>query len=103
MILHLAAFTWKPEVTADDVAALTSALRAMAGGIPELVSYEAGENLRLRPGGADYAVAAIVADQAGLDTYLDSPAHAEVYEKHMGRMLESRMAAQLPVPEDARL
>ena len=103
MILHLAAFTWKPEVTAADVADLTAALRAMAGGIPELVSYEAGENLRLRPGGADYAVAAIVADQAGLDTYLDSPAHAEVYEKFLGRMLESRMAAQLPVPEDARL
>lgn len=103
MILHLAAFTWKAEVTAGDVAALTSDLRAMAAGIPELVSYECGENLRLRPGGADYAVAAIVADQAGLDAYLDSPAHAAVYENHLGRMLESRMAAQLPVPEDAHL
>ena len=103
MILHLAAFTWKPEVTAADVAALTSALREMAGGIPELVSYECGENLRLRPGGADYAVAAIVADQAALDAYLDSPAHHAVYESHLGRMLESRMAAQLPVPEDAHL
>ena len=103
MILHLAAFTWKPEVTADDVAELTVALREMAGGIPELVSYECGENLRLRPGGADYAVAAIVADQAGLDTYLDSAAHAAIYENYLGRMLESRMAAQLPVPEDAHL
>lgn len=103
MILHLAVFTWKAEVTPTDVAELTSALRGMAAGIPELVAYECGENLRLRPGGADYAVAAIVADQAGLDAYLDSPAHHEVYEKHLGRMLESRMAAQLPVPEDAHL
>ena len=103
MILHLAAFTWKAEVTPDDVAGLTSALEAMAAGIPELVAYRCGENLRLRPGGADYAVAAIVADQAGLDAYLDSPAHHAVYENHLGRMLESRMAAQLPVPEDARL
>lgn len=103
MILHLAVFTWKAEVTPADVAELTSALRAMAAGIPELVSYECGENLRLRPGGADFAVAAIVADQAGLDAYLDSPPHHEVYEKYLGRMLESRMAAQLPVPEDARL
>lgn len=103
MILHLAVFTWRAEVTPDDVAELTSALRGMAAGIPELVAYECGENLRLRPGGADYAVAAIVADQAGLDAYLDSPAHHEVYEKHLGRMLESRMAAQLPVPEDAHL
>lgn len=103
MILHLAAFTWKPGVTADDVAVLTSALRAMAGGISELVSYECGENLRLRPGGADFAVAAIVRDEAGLSAYLDSAAHAEVYEKHLGRMLEGRMAAQLRLPEDAHL
>jgi hypothetical protein len=103
VILHLAAFTWKPEVSADDVVALTAALREMAGGIPELLSYECGENLRLRPGGADYAVAAIVADQAALDAYLDSAAHHAIYEKHLGRMLESRMAAQLPVPEDAKL
>jgi hypothetical protein len=103
VILHLAAFTWKEGVTAAEVAALTADLEAMAGGMPQLVSYRCGENLRLRPGGADYAVAALVADQAGLDAYLDSPAHAEVYEKHLGRMLASRTAAQLPVPEDARL
>jgi hypothetical protein len=102
VILHLVAFTWKEGVSADQVAALTTALEAMADGIPELVSYRCGENLRLRPG-ADYAVAAIVRDEAGLTAYLDSPAHAAVYENHMGRMLESRMAAQLPVPEDARL
>ncbi len=103
MILHLAAFTWKEGVSADDVVALTSALREMAGGIPELVSYECGENLRLRPGGADYAVAAIVADAAALSTYLDSPAHHAVYEDYLARMLESRMAAQLPVSGDAHL
>jgi hypothetical protein len=103
VILHLAAFTWKQGVSADDVVALTADLRAMAGGIPELISYECGENLRLRPGGADYAVAAIVADQAGLDAYLDSAAHHAVYENHLSRMLDQRMAAQLPVPEGARL
>jgi hypothetical protein len=103
VILHLAAFTWKAEVSADDVVALTTALRGMAAQIPELRSYECGENLRLRPGGADYAVAALVDDQAGLDAYLDSAPHHEIYEKYLGRMLESRMAAQLRVPEDARL
>jgi len=103
VILHLAVFTWKPGVSDDDVVALTSALRVMADGIPELVSYECGENLRLRPGGADYACAAIVADQAGLDAYLDSESHKAVYEQFLGRMLESRMAAQLPASEDAHL
>lgn len=103
MILHLATFRWKDDVTATDVADLTAALEAMAGGIPELRSYRCGENLRLRAGGADYGVAAIVDDQAGLDAYLDSPAHGEVYERFLGRMIAERGAVQLPVDAGAAL
>lgn len=102
MILHLALFTWKKEVTDDAVAALTAALQAMVGQVPELVSYECGPNLRLRPGGADYGVAALVEDEAGLTAYLDSDAHAEVYREHLGRMIDTRSAVQLSVPETAR-
>ena len=103
MILHLASFRWKDDVTPDDIADVTDALRAMAAGIPELHSYECGENLRLRPGGADYGVAAIVADEAALSAYLDSAAHAEVYEKFLGRMIAERAAVQLPVGDGASL
>lgn len=101
MILHLALFTWTDEVTDDDVAALTAALQAMAGQIPELASYECGPALRLRPG-ADYGVAALVADEAALAAYLDSEAHARVYREHLGRMIATRSAVQIEVPETAR-
>lgn len=103
MILHLASFRWKDDVTPDDVASVTDALRAMAAGIPELRSYLCGESLRLRPGGADYGVAAIVDDEAGLAAYLDSDAHNEVYEKYLGRMIAERSAVQLPLGEGASL
>lgn len=96
MILHLAVFTWKDDVTDDDVSAVTAALKEMAAGIPELRSYTAGSNLRLRPG-ADFAVAAIVDDEDGLAAYLDSPAHRSVYERFLGRMIAERSAAQLPL------
>ena len=103
MILHIATFRWKDDITPADVADLTESLRAMAAGLPELISYECGESLRLRPGGADYGVAALVEHAAALDTYLDSPAHAEVYERRLGRMLAERSAVQLPVAGSARL
>jgi hypothetical protein len=103
MILHLASFRWKDDVTPSDVASVTEALQAMAAGIPELRSYLCGESLRLRPGGADFGVAAIVDDEAGLSAYLDSAAHAEVYETHLGRMIAERAAVQLPVGEGASL
>lgn len=97
MILHLATFRWREGVTADAVTALTEALTTMAAGIPELRSYVCGEGLGLRPGGADYGVAAIVDDQAALDAYLDSPAHAEVYQQQLGDMIAERSAIQLPI------
>lgn len=99
MILHIAAFRWKEEVTEADVSALTDALMAMAEGIPEIRSYVAGPNLHLRPAGSDYGVAAILDDQAGLDTYLDHPDHLAVYEKFIGWMLAERAAVQLPISE----
>ena len=83
--------------TDDDVAALTTALTEMARGIPELRSYVAGPNLRVRPSASDYAVAALVDDDAALEAYLDHPAHKAVYDAHLGWMIAERHAAQLPV------
>lgn len=103
MILHLATFRWNDDVTPDDVASLTVALEQMAAGIPALRSYRCGENLRLRPSSADFGVAAIVDDEEGLTAYLDSPAHAAVYESHLGRMIAERAAVQLPVDGGASL
>ncbi len=99
MILHIATFRWKDEVTESDITALTTALTEMAAAIPEIRSYAAGTNLHLRPAGADYGVAAIVDDAAGLDAYLDHPDHKAVYEKYLGWMIAERGAVQLPIAE----
>lgn len=94
-VLHIASFRWKPEVTEADVAALTEALYVMRADIPSIKSYVAGANLHLRAGGADYGVAAIVDDAAGLDAYIDHPLHKDVYEKYLGWMIGERSAVQL--------
>ena len=97
MILHLALFIWKSDVTPEDVVELTRELTEMAATIRALRQYHCGENLRLRPSDADYAVAAIVDDADGLSAYLDSDAHKAVYDRILGRMVASRQAAQLDV------
>ena len=97
MILHLAFFRWKEDVSAADVAELTASLTEMAAQLPMLRSYECGENLRVRPSDIDYAVAAVVDDAAALETYLDSDAHKAVYDRLLGRMIDTRAAAQLEV------
>ncbi|NYF17542.1 hypothetical protein HDC37_002387 [Microbacterium sp. AK009] len=97
MILHLVTFRWVDGVTDERVSALTEALLRMAEGIDVLRSYVAGANLHLRPGGADYAVAAVVDDAAALEAYLDHPLHAAVYSEHLGPMIADRSAVQLPL------
>jgi len=95
VIVHLASFVWKEGTTPEQVAGVTAALYDMAKSVPELRFYLCGENLRLRPGGADFGVLAMVDDQTGLDAYLDSDAHAEVYRQFLSVMIETRQAAQL--------
>ncbi|MBO9578352.1 MAG: Dabb family protein [Microbacteriaceae bacterium] len=102
-VLHIASFRWKPEVTEADVEAMTAALLEMRAQIPEIKSYVASSNLHLRPAGADYGVAAIVDDQAGLDAYLDHPLHKAAYDQHLGRMIAERSAVQLPIESGAFL
>ncbi|WP_442576569.1 Dabb family protein [Microbacterium sp. F51-2R] len=97
MIQHLALFTFKTGTTDDEIAELTRQLTEMAAGIPELRGYHAGPNLRLRPSDADYAVSAVVDDEAGLTAYLDSDAHKAVYDAILGRLVERRQAAQLDI------
>jgi hypothetical protein len=99
VVLHIATFRWKDEVDDDDVAGLTSALHAMADGIPEILSYVAQPNLHLRPGGSDYGVAAVLPDRAAVDAYLDHPQHLAVYERFLGRMIAERSAVQLSIEE----
>ena len=97
MILHAALFTWRHDVSPEDVAELTRRLEALPAVIPSLRSYHCGQNLRLRPSDADFVVTAVVDDEEGLTAYLDSAAHQAVYEELLGGMIEHRQAAQLDI------
>ncbi|TXN29372.1 Dabb family protein [Lacisediminihabitans profunda] len=100
MIAHVAVFTFDSEMTEERAGALAEELRAMAASLPSIKRYAAGPNLRMRPGGADFAVIALVEDQAGIDAYLDSPDHVDLVAKSIAPFLVQRQAVQLEVPED---
>ena len=115
MILHLAVFTWNDDVTDADVSALTDALLAMAAGIPELVSYTAGTNLRLRPGGEARLVVGRTLGADTLQRWLDEQGFPTEqvfgstpgdvlrlitctgpYDSEAGRYTENRIVTALP-------
>ena len=100
MIAHVAVFTFTSEMTPERAEALAVELHAMAATLPSIRRYTAGPNLRMRPGGADFGVVALVEDQAGIDAYLDSPGHVELVARSIAPYLEQRQAVQIELPAD---
>ena len=100
MIAHVATFTFPPEVTPVEIDGLAEDMRAMADSLPSIRRYLCGRNLGLRPNGADLGVIAIVDDQAGLDAYLDSPAHIELVASSIMPRLATRQALPLELPPE---
>ncbi len=97
MILHLAEFNWKDDVSAEDVAQLCEALVAFRRRVDGIVDYHFGSDLGLRPGNADFGIVAVVESPEALHGYLDHPAHQELYKKVLGPMIASRTAVQIMV------
>jgi hypothetical protein len=100
VIAHVAVFTFGPEMTEERTEALAVELRAMALRIPSIKRYTAGPNLRMRPGGADFGVVAVLEDQAGIDAYLDSPDHVDLVTTSIAPFLVQRQAVQVELPDD---
>jgi hypothetical protein len=99
MIAHIVTFVWKDGTDPEQVAGLGDRLRAMAASIPAVRYYRAGGNLHLRPNGGDFAVMAIVDDEAALTAYLDHPAHVEAVAQGITPHLGTRTAVQLDIGE----
>lgn len=66
-------FTWKPEATEEQKAAIPVELAKLPGLIPEIRSYEFGPGLN--PGNKDFALVADFDDDESFVTYRDHPAH----------------------------
>ncbi|CAN5302699.1 Dabb family protein [soil metagenome] len=103
MILHLATFSWRPDVTNDDVVAVIEALSSLPGQIPELLSYRFGPDLGLREGNASFAVAAVLQGPEELPAYLDHPEHARIVEEFIAPLTAARQAVQIEIPAETEL
>lgn len=66
-------FTWKPEATPEQRAAVPAGLAALPGAIPQIRRYEYGAGVN--PGNRDFALVADFDSNEDFVTYRDHPAH----------------------------
>ncbi|MDQ3475588.1 MAG: Dabb family protein [Actinomycetota bacterium] len=100
VILHLVTFSWRPDVTNDDVVAVIEGLGSLPAQIPELLSYRFGPDLGLREGNADFAVAAVLESPDTLPAYLDHPEHQRIATEFIAPLVATRQAVQIELPAD---
>ena len=100
MILHAVMFTWKSGVTPQQVDALTSALHAMRGAIPGLISIRGGPDLGLRTGNPDYFLPdyfliAEFENEDGWRAYQAHPRHKALLTDMIEPIVSSRQSMQI--------
>jgi hypothetical protein len=96
-IRHVVTFGFRAGTTDEEIAAVTEALEALPGLIPEIREYRVGPDLGLKDGNHQYAVVADFATEADYLVYRDHPAHLAVITERIRPVLESRAAVQFLV------
>lgn len=95
MILHFVVFTWKTDVTPEQVIALTSALGALHGLVPGLISIQGSPDLGLRATNSDYLLVATFEDADAWHAYQAHPRHKALLSDVIEPMVAHRQAIQI--------
>ena len=81
MVDHLVFFAVRDEASEEEVGDLVSSIRALRNEVPSAVDLSVGEDVSGRSGGYTHALFARFEDAAGLQEYMEHPAHLAVVEK----------------------
>ena len=81
MVDHLVFFAVREEASAEGVEDLLSSIRGLKDEIPSTVDLTVGEDISGRSGEYTHALFARFEDAAGLQEYMEHPAHLAVVEK----------------------
>jgi hypothetical protein len=94
MIRHVVVFRWNESVTDEQLVAMSDALDALPGEIPEIVTYRHGSDLGIGTGNFQYSITADFADVEGFTTYRDHPEHQRFIADHITGRVAERAAVQ---------
>ena len=94
MLTHIVIFTWKPEVTSEQVNAFGQALANLASELADMVTMRHGRDLAIREGNGDYALVATFPDKAGWDAYQAHPSHKAFVRDCVTPIQASRLTIQ---------
>jgi hypothetical protein len=81
MVDHLVFFAVREGTSQGEIEDLVSSIRALRDDVPSTVDLSVGEDFSGRSGGYTHALLARFENAAGLQEYMEHPAHLAVVEK----------------------
>jgi hypothetical protein len=81
MVDHLVFFAVREGASQGEIEDLVSSIRALRDDVPSTVDLSVGEDFSGRSGGYTHALLARFENAAGLQEYMEHPAHLAVVEK----------------------
>jgi hypothetical protein len=81
MVDHLVFFAVREGASSEEVEDLVSSMRALKDDVPSTIDLSVGEDFSGRSGEYTHALFARFEDAAGLQKYMEHPAHLTVVEK----------------------
>jgi stress responsive alpha/beta barrel protein len=97
VIRHVVVFRFAGNVTEEQVEEIRAALLALRDRVPEIRDLQAGRDLGLRDGSADFAVAGLFDDEEGWRAYQFDEEHQRIIRELIEPVLVDRLAAQFTV------
>ncbi|MDP2671520.1 MAG: Dabb family protein [bacterium] len=81
MIIHIALFKFKPEISNEDINHAMVEVRSLKDKIPQVVEIFAGENFSKHSKGFTHAIVVKFASREDIDTYRAHPDHKPIADK----------------------
>jgi hypothetical protein len=85
---------WKPGPSDAQKQAVREGLAALPAAIPEIRSYQCGDDAEIAEGNYEFAIVADFDNRSDFQTYSAHDAHQKLISEHIRPILQDRAAAQ---------
>ncbi len=94
MLRHVVLMRWKPGTTAIEKQAIREGLAALPAAIPEIRSYQFGDDAAIVEGNYQFAIVADFENASDFQTYAAHDAHRKLIAERIRPILQDRAAVQ---------
>jgi hypothetical protein len=88
---------WKPGTSAENKQAVREGLAALPAAIPQIRSYQFGDDLAIAEGNFEFAIVADFDSRSDFQSYAAADAHQKLIAERIRPILQERAAAQFEI------